>query len=199
MKAVNKRLMWSYFIPYFVVALLGIGAGVAATVLRPRTEILVFGILLIVLSAILFGCSMLLLIAPKNFVASALLTSDDTERVVTVGDEVTIVTEGQNDIKLALSEFVRFKNYKTYILAYIDKDRALLIKDAEQNGKTLAELFDYLKNRTAGTQSAPENTAAVNSDAKSDDVAEPANTEAGSENVENDVDAKSENTEDSNV
>lgn len=201
MKAVNKRLMWSYFIPYLVVSLLGLGAGIAATILRPRTEILVFGILLIVLASILFGCSMLLLIAPKNFVVSALLTSDDTERTVTVGESgVAISTDGQQDIKLSLGDFVRFKNYKTYLLAYLDKDRVLLVKDAEQNGKTLAELFDFLKNRTAGARSIPENAAGDKIDEKVDDAAGPANAEVAeksqSENVENDGDVESENADD---
>lgn len=174
MKAVNKRLMWSYFIPYLAVSLVGLGAGIAATILRPRTEIMVFGILLIVLSAILFGCSMLLLLAPKNFVASALLTSVDTERTVTIGDGIVIATEEQKDIELSLSEFIRFKNHKTYILAYLDKNRVLLIKDAEQNGKTLAEVFEHLKNRTVSAKPAQKAVGEKSESAvvKADDIKE---------------------------
>ena len=53
MKRINTRIMRMYFALYFTVSLLGVGAGIAATIMRPRTEILVFGIILIVLGAIL--------------------------------------------------------------------------------------------------------------------------------------------------
>ena len=51
MKRINTRIMRMYFALYFTVSLLGLGAGIAATIMRPRTEILVFGIILIVLGA----------------------------------------------------------------------------------------------------------------------------------------------------
>ncbi len=142
MKSVNTRIMWQYFIPYVVVALLGLAAGITATVLRPRTVIFVLGIILLVLAAILLVCAVLMSVAPKNFVASALLTSDETERGVVFSDKgITIKTPDQSDIHVDYAEILRVKNRKSYLLLYVDKDVVFLVKNAIVSGGTLEELY----------------------------------------------------------
>lgn len=154
-KAVNKRMMWTYFLPYMIVSLLGIAAGIAATVLRPRVEILVLGIILLVLAAVLCCCSVLLLIAPKNFVASALMTSDEVEREVTVDDNgVTVKTPDQSDIKLSFSEIYAVKNKKTYLLLYVGKDSVIIVKDAITSGQSLEQLFGFIKGKLDAVKTA---------------------------------------------
>lgn len=143
MKKVNKSIMWQYFVPYLVVALLGIGAGVAAVVLNVRTDVLVLGIILLVLGAILLACTVLLLIAPKNFVLSALVVSDTIERTVKIGNErIDIITEGQENIELSYGEITKLKNKKTYLLAYVGKDIVLVLKD--NSISKLSDVYSYL-------------------------------------------------------
>lgn len=122
LKRINKSVMWKYFLMYLAVSLVGLAVGVVATVLRPRTEILVFGIILIVLGAILLVFSLLLAIAPRNFISSALMPSDVIERSVRFDDGgITISTATQNNITVGYDEIVRIKDKKSYLLLFIDK------------------------------------------------------------------------------
>ncbi len=188
MKAVNKRIMWQFFIPYVIVSLLGLAAGVTAVVLQPKNELFVLGIILIVLAAILLVCAVLMAIAPKNFVVSALLTSDDTERVLEIGESgVTVKTPEQSDINVGYAEILKVRDKKTYALLYVGKDTVILLKDAVTSGGTFAELVEALKNKTSKTSNSPvsvqakdgeiENIDAVSSDA-ADASAEKASDEA---------------------
>ena len=154
-KKVNKGIMWKYFALYTVVALFGLGVGIAATVLRPRTEMLVFGIILIVLGAILLGCSILLTVSPKTFVVSALLTDAETERELTVDkDGITVRTDGHSDIYFRMGEISKVKPTKTGLLLYIGREQVLIVKDAITSGQTIAELAEFIKTNTSG-KSAP--------------------------------------------
>ncbi len=147
--SVNKSMMWRYFIPYIAVALLGVSAGIAATVLRPSQVILVLGIILIVLGGILTVCSLLLLIAPKNFVASALLTSSEVERKLTVGESnIVVETEDMSDIIFSYGEITKVKNKKTYIVCFIGREQILIIKDAFIGKGSIDELYEFLKSKT---------------------------------------------------
>lgn len=188
MKAVNKCIMWQFFIPYVIVSLLGLAAGVTAVVLQPKNELFVLGIILIVLAAILLICAVLMAIAPKNFVVSALLTSDDTERVLEIGESgVTVKTPEQSDINVGYAEILKVRDKKTYALLYVGKDAVILLKDAVTSGGTFAELVEALKNKTSKTSNSPvsaqakdgeiENIDAVSSDA-ADASAEKASDEA---------------------
>ncbi|MCH5161590.1 MAG: hypothetical protein J1G04_06125 [Clostridiales bacterium] len=174
-KSVNKSIMWAYFIPYLAAALVGIGVGIAATVLRPRTEMLVMGIILIVLGVILLACAILLLIAPKNFVASALLPSDDIDRTVKFSDDnITVSTEDKADIIIDYFELNKIKCKNTCIVAYLGKEQILIIKDAFTSAGNLQELFEFIKGRmTKIVPSAPaQNTAVAENaeEAKSEDA-----------------------------
>lgn len=170
-KSVNKSLMWSCFVPYIIVALVGIAAGVIAVVFNPRTEIFVFGILLLVFGGILVACCVLMLIAPSNFVASALMESDELNRHVVIDGDITIKTEGQEDIHLAFCDLTKVKTFKDYLLAYIDKDRAVIVKNCESEGKTLKELALYIKSRSNSYFSGSE-VAKANNEPKSDGASE---------------------------
>ena len=143
MKKVNQSIMWQYFVPYLIVALLGIGAGVAAVILNIRTDVLVLGIVLLVLGAILLVCSVLLLIAPKNFVVSALVVSDSIYRTVKIGNErIDIETPGQENIELAYGEITKLKNKKSYLLAYVGKDIVLVLKDSSES--KLNDVYNFM-------------------------------------------------------
>lgn len=170
-KSVNKSLMWTCFVPYIIVALVGIAAGVIAVVFNPRTEIFVFGILLLVFGGILVACCVLMLIAPSNFVASALMESDELNRHVVIDGDITIKTEGQEDIHLAFCDLTKVKTFKDYLLAYIDKDRAVIVKNCESGGKTLKELALYIKSRSNSYFSGSE-VAKANNEPKSDGASE---------------------------
>ncbi|MDE7463584.1 MAG: hypothetical protein K2M48_01020 [Clostridiales bacterium] len=181
-KTVNKSLMWQFFIPYVIVALLGIAAGIAAITLRPGTEMLVLGIILIVLAAVLLVCAVLMAIAPKNFVASALLTSDDTERTFEIGDDgITIKTPEQKDINVGYNEILRVRDKKTYALLYVDKAAVVLLKDEIVSGGTYAELIAFLKGKTQNATAQP--PAAEGTSEKAETPA-PAVEEPATETVE---------------
>lgn len=148
-KRINKSVMWKLFFMYFGVAVMGLTVGIVAAVLRPRTEILVFGIILIVLGAILLVFSALLLITPRSFVSSALMTSDDTEREVRFDDGgFSVSSDTKKEIKIAYAEIVRIKNKKSYLLLYLDRELALIVKDGITSGQTLGELYNYLLVKT---------------------------------------------------
>lgn len=185
-KAVNKKVMWKYFIPYLSVSLLGLAVGIAATVLRPRVDLLVLGIILIVLGSLLLACSILLAIAPKTFVVSALLTSDDVERTVKIdGNGITVQTENQTDIIFASGEISKLVKYNNGLLAYVGKERVLLIKDAFTDQHTVDELYEFLKNRSA-VSNATESAASVEENAvntAAEDSAEASRETGEAENV----------------
>ncbi len=186
MKAVNKSIMWMYFIPYVVVSLLGIGAGIAAIVLNIRTDIFVLGIVLTVLGAILLVCTILLAIAPKNFVASALATSDDVERTVKIGDDqIVIETPDHENIELSYGEITKLKNKKSYLLAYIGRDIVMIIKDAVVSGGTLEDAYNFISAKMQNT--APAASAPAPAEDKSEEVKEQAPAEDNAEEVKEDA------------
>ncbi len=160
---VNKRVMWSYFIPYLAVALLGIGAGVAATVIRPSTSIFVLGIILIVLGAVLLACTVMLAVAPKSFVASALETSDSIERNVKFTETgVTVSTDGQSDITFGYGSMLKARRIgKTELLAlYVDKDIVLVVKDTESSA-SVDEVYEYVSAKIKDSRTLSEPQTAV--------------------------------------
>lgn len=187
MTAVNKRIMRSYFIPYLTVSLVGLAAGITATVLRPRTDLLVLGIILIVLGALLLGCTALLAIAPKTFAVSALATSDELERTVKISDGgIAVDTDGQSETEFRYGEISCVKNRKNYLLCYVEKDAVVLIKDAVVCGGSLEDLYLFLKAKIDGapvqraarsdaptdTSGAATGTAEENTDGEAGAVAE---------------------------
>ncbi len=145
-KAVNAKSALRYFVSYMVVALAGVAIGVTAIVLRHSTALFVMGILLTVMGAFLLVCSVLLMLSPKNFAASALVTGDDIERCVRIdADGITVTSDAQNsDIVFEYSEITKARMSGGAIVAHIGRDRILIIKDAITSGGTLAELFAFL-------------------------------------------------------
>ena len=145
-KAVNAKSALRYFVSYLVVALAGVAIGVAAIVLRHSTALFVMGILLTVMGAFLLVCSVLLMLSPKNFAASALVTGDDIERCVRVDvDGITVTSDAQNsDIVFEYSEITKVRMSGGSIVAHIGKDQILIVKDAITSGGTLAELYAFL-------------------------------------------------------
>ena len=148
LKDANFKVALKYFIAYLVVSLAGIGIGVAAIVTRPSTTLFVMGIILAILGGLLLVCSAMLMISPKSFVLSVLTPSEELERTVTISDKgVTISSDGPNAIELSYYDIIKVKNHKKYLLAYLDKAQALVIKDAVVSGGTLAELFAFLQSK----------------------------------------------------
>ncbi len=179
MKAVNKSLMWRYFIPYLVVSLLGIAAGIVATVLQLRTEIFVLGIVLIVLGSILLGCTVLLAIAPKNFAASALIPSEEVTRTLKIDDGgLTVVTEGSSDIEIRFSEITKLKNKKSYLLAYLGSEMVLLIKDAVTSGGSLEDVYSFLDSKISMQKQSGVGETATETPQKPDTPTESASEES---------------------
>lgn len=128
MEKVNKNIMWTYFIPYILVAIAGLAAGITATVTKPSVTIMVLGIILIVLGALLSVCAILLAILPKAFVTSAILPDDELERNVKLDDGgITVSTENQSDITFGYGEVTNVKTKKFGLLLYLGKDKVLPI------------------------------------------------------------------------
>lgn len=146
-KKINFSIMIAYFIPYLLVSLLGLGAGIAAVVLRPTQVLFVLGIVLLVLGAILFGCAILLLIVPKNFITSALVPSSETERNLKVDDNGMIVTtENREPVEIPFYAVSRVKVKLDRMLVYLGRDRVLVVKDAMVTG-SFEELCAFVKSR----------------------------------------------------
>lgn len=169
-KSVNRGIMWKYFIPYLAVSLLGLAAGISAVILRPRTDLLVLGIILIVLGALLLACAVLLAVAPKNFFASAVFASDETVRRVSIdGDGITVKTDGSSDIVFRRGEIVKVTRCAVGLLAYVGKDAALIIKDAFTDSHTLAELYGFLRpSGSTGATASERSEAEASADASAD-------------------------------
>ena len=150
-KAVNMKSALRYFVSYLVVALVGVAIGGTAIVLRHSTTLLVMGIILTVMGAFLLVCSVLLMLSPKNFAASALVTSDDTERCVRVDvDGITVTSDAQNsDIVFEYCEITKVRMSGGAIVAHIGKDMILIFKNAITSGGTFAELYAFLCDKTS--------------------------------------------------
>lgn len=161
-KSVNKKMALMYFALYAGVAALGIVVGILAVVLRPQPTMIVFGSILLVLGSCLLVCAVLLLIAPKNFVASIIPPS---EHNITVKADDTVITAeaGGKTITVPLSEVSKVSDKKSYLLVYAGRESVLIIKDAVTSGQTLPELYEHIKARmgvvlpdfTGGASAAP--------------------------------------------
>lgn len=181
LKKVNKHVMWSYFIPYLAVALLGIGAGIAATVIRPSTSIFVLGIILIVLGAVLLACTIMLAVAPKSFVLSALETSDEVKRAVKISDSgITVSTDGQSDIRFGYGGILKAKLMRkaAILVLYVDKDAVLIVKDGTDGNGSVDEIYAFVAAKlksdravsdTSSVESVSNDSADASADAPSDE------------------------------
>lgn len=148
-KAVNKKFMLFYFVLYLVVAVVGLTVGVIAVVLDPSKLMFVLGIILLVLGGILLLCSIMLLIAPKNFVVSAIKPSDD-DLTVSIDENGIAVQSPSEDVKIPFASVTEVRDKKQYLLVYTGKDVALMIKNAIASGQTLPELNKFLSARRGG-------------------------------------------------
>ncbi|WP_438848449.1 YcxB family protein [Anaerocaecibacter muris] len=148
-KAVNKKFMLFYFVLYLAVAVVGLTVGVIAVVLDPSKLMFVLGIILLVLGGILLLCSIMLLIAPKNFVASAIKPSDD-DLTVSIDENGIAVQSPSEDVKIPFASVTEVRDKKQYLLVYTGKDVALMIKNAIASGQTLPELNKFLSARRGG-------------------------------------------------
>ena len=142
LKAENKKIALFYFALYFSVALVGLAVGIAAVVVNPQVTILVMGIIILIFAALLLAVSLLLLIAPKNLVVGAM--DEEGEKDVTI-DKHGITVNGQN--LTAFADITKIKNRKTYLVAYIGKDKVFIVKDAITSGQTFDELYSYMSER----------------------------------------------------
>lgn len=142
-KSLNYREMFKYFGMYTAVALLGLGVGIAATVLHTSTAMLVMGIALTVLGGFLLVCSILLLVTPKNYIVSAVIPGDGDRRVVFDEEGIHVDAEG-GAIDFDYHTLGRISNRKTYLLVYIDGKRALLVKNENLVGGSLYDLYAFI-------------------------------------------------------
>lgn len=142
LRAENKHIMLFYFALYAAVAAVGLAVGIVATVLRPMNSLFVLGIILIVLAGILMLCALFIAIAPKNFVTSAFETSD-TELDVKV-DKHGITVNGENICPFA--DISRLKRRKSYMLAYVAKDKVFIIKNTVGDTE-FRDLYAYMDER----------------------------------------------------
>lgn len=137
----NKRIALFYFLLYGIVAVIGLAAGIAAVVLRPQQLMFALGIVLLVLSGILMLCALFIIIAPKNYVKSAAELSGG-EMNVTV-DKHGITIDGE--VATEFVDMTRIKRRKEYLLAYVNKDEAYMIKNTL--GERFSELYSYMDER----------------------------------------------------
>lgn len=142
-KAENKKIALFYFLLYFTVAVIGLGAGIAAVVINPEKSVLVLGIIILVFAGMLLAISLLMMIAPKNLVSSVLPPSDGEQNVVI--DKNGITVDGSNLSPFA--DITAIKNRKTYLVVYFGKDKVFLVKNAITSGQSLAELYAYMTER----------------------------------------------------
>lgn len=157
LKKENQKIALFYFALYLSVSVLGLAVGIVAVVLNPQTSVLVLGIIILVFSALLLAISVLMLIAPKNLVISAVETDEKTRSVVI--DKTGITVDEQNIA--AFADITKIKNRKTYLTAYIGKDKVFIIKDAISSGQSVAELLAYMSERQGKLLlTSPENQAA---------------------------------------
>lgn len=143
MKAENKKIALFYFLLYFCVSVVGLAVGIVAVVINPQTFIFALGIVIIIFSALLFAVALLMMIAPKNLVASVIDASDDELDVVIDKNGVTV--NEQNITPFA--DITGIKNRKEYLVVYMGKDKVFIVKDKITSGQKLAELYAYMSER----------------------------------------------------
>ena len=139
LKAVNKKIFSVYFCLYFGVALFGIAVGIAAIVLSPSTSILVLGIVILVFAAILLAVSLLMAIAPKNFVTSVVPTSD--QQLSGVIDKHGVTVGDQN--VLSFADMQKIKKYKDFFTVGTAAS-VFIVKNAITSGQSYDELYSYM-------------------------------------------------------
>lgn len=140
MKAVNKKILIFYFALYLAVSVIGIAIGIVAVVLRPQTLMLVLGIILLALGAVLFACSLMLLIAPKNFVACAVEPSDEDIDVKIDDMAITV----NNDVNIPLEQVSKVKAQDGMLVLTVGKNLVFIVKDAIISGQTFEALTKTL-------------------------------------------------------
>lgn len=154
-KALNKSANLKYVLEYLIVALLGLGVGIAAVIIRSNKTIFVMGIIIMVLGAALLVCAVLAMLFPSAAYASAVITSGELEREFTFdGDAITVKAEGADDVTIGYNEIKKVKNKKTYLVAVLNNGSALIIKDAITSGQTLTALFEFLSSKVVGQKQA---------------------------------------------
>ncbi|MCH5155363.1 MAG: hypothetical protein J1F69_02045 [Clostridiales bacterium] len=142
-RAENKKVSVFYFWLFFAVAAAGLAAGIVAVVLNPKTSVMVLGVIILVMSGLLMAIALLLLIAPKNMVHSAVQSGEEELNVVI--DKNGITVNEQNVAPFAA--ITDIKNRKSYIAAYIGKDKVFIVKNHITSGGEFSELFSYMTER----------------------------------------------------
>ena len=141
--AENKKIAMFYFWLFFIVAAVGLAVGIVAVVLGPQKTISVMGIIILVFSGLLITIALFMLIAPKNLVSCAVEAGENDRDVVI--DKNGITADGNNVSQFA--DITKIKNRKTYLVAYVGKDKVFIIKNNITSGQSLAELFAYMSER----------------------------------------------------
>ena len=155
--AENKKIAMFYFCLFFIVAAVGLAVGIVAAVLSPQKTIFVLGIIICVFSGLLMAIALFMLIAPKNLVSSAVETGESERNVVI--DKNGITVDGNN-----LSQFgdiTRIKNRKTYLAAYVGKDKVFIVKNSITSGQSFSELLSYMMERQGKLLLTPQDSADV--------------------------------------
>lgn len=139
MKAVNKKNAMFYFWLYIAVAIVGIAVGIVAVILHTETFMFVLGILILVIAGILAVCALLLLIAPKTLLTSAVPVD---KQMTVVVDKNGITVDGEPLCPFA--DVLSVKNKKDYLLVTVAKDKVVVVKNPDG---TLDELYAYMSER----------------------------------------------------
>lgn len=194
--AINKRIALFYFLLYAIVSVVGVVVGCIAVALGPSKLMFVLGIVLIVLGGILALCAIMLLVAPKNFVTSAVKPSDDA-RAVEIDESGIAVSSDGEDIKIPFASVTEVRDKKQYLLVFIGKDIALLVKNEITSGQSLSELFGFLSARRGGlvnpaTVAAEDRKTELPEQSRDDSPVESAEDQSGgaNENADNDADSE---------
>lgn len=141
--AENKKIAMFYFCMFFIVAAVGLAAGIVAVVLSPQKTIFVMGIIILVFSGLLMAIALFMLIAPKNLVSGAVEAGEDDRSVVI--DKNGITVDGNNVSRFV--DITKIKNRKTHLVAYIGKDKIFVVKNNITSGQSLTELLSYMTER----------------------------------------------------
>ncbi|MCH5153855.1 MAG: hypothetical protein J1F71_01450 [Clostridiales bacterium] len=155
--AENKKIAMFYFCLFFIVAAVGLAVGIVAVVLDPQKTIFVLGIIICVFSGLLMAIALFMLVAPKNLVGSAVETGESERNVVIDKNGITVDSSNVS----SFADITKIKNRKTYLAAYVGKDKVFIVKNSITSGQSFSELLSYMMERQGKLLLTPQDSADV--------------------------------------
>ena len=144
MKKIGKSSGVKRTVLYLSAAVIGMGFGITAVVLRPDTMLFVCGILLIVMCTLLATLTLVLLFSKTTL--DSIVPIGDELTVTVTHDDITVERNGET-AKYMYEDMTDVRLYGAYMLVFFGKTRVLVFKNKIVSGGNSRELYEYVEKR----------------------------------------------------